>query len=106
MPKYLFEVSYTREGVAGFLEEGASRRRDAAAETFASLGGHLESCYFSFGQCDVVVIGDLPDNEAAAAVALTVNASGAITGKPTVLLTPEQVDDATKRPVVYRPPGG
>jgi uncharacterized protein with GYD domain len=48
---------------------------------------------------------DLPDNEAAAAIALAVNTSGAATVKTTVLLTPEQVDEAAKRSVDYRPPG-
>ena len=48
---------------------------------------------------------DLPDNEAAAAVAMTVNASGGATVSTVVLLTPEQVDEAAKRSVDYRPPG-
>ena len=40
------------------------------------------------------------------AVALTVNASGAVAVKTTVLLTPEEVDAAANRSVDYRPPGG
>ena len=48
---------------------------------------------------------DLPDNEAAAAVALTVNAAGGAAVKTIVLLTPEQVDEAAKRSVEYNPPG-
>ena len=48
---------------------------------------------------------DLPDNEAATAVALTVNATGAVTVKTVVLVTPEEVDAAAKRSVEYRPPG-
>lgn len=106
MPKYLFEISYTREGVAGVLQEGGSRRRDVAAEIAASVGGTLESFYFAFGDRDVIVIEDLPDDEAAAAGAIAVNASGAAVVKTTVLLTPEQVDGAVKRAVAYRPPGG
>lgn len=51
------------------------------------------------------MIVDLPDNEAAAATALAVNAAGGATVKTTVLLTPEQVDDAAKRSVDYRRPG-
>ena len=45
MPKYLFEISYTREGLAGVLKEGGSRRRDVAAELAESVGGTLESFY-------------------------------------------------------------
>jgi uncharacterized protein with GYD domain len=106
MPKYLIEASYTREGVEGVLSKGGSSRRDAVADTAKSLGGELEAFYFALGERDAVVIADLPDNEAAAAVALTVNAAGGATAKTTVLLTPEQVDDAAKRSVDYRPPGG
>ena len=105
MPKYLVQASYTREGVEGVRAAGGSSRRDAVAETARSLGGELESFYFAFGEHDAYVTVDLPDNEAAAAVALTVNASGAAAVKTTVLLTPEQVDEAARRSVEYRPPG-
>ena len=105
MPKYLIQASYTPEGVEGVRSKGGSSRRDAVAETTSSLGGRLESFYFGFGDHDTYVIVDLPDNEAAAAVALTVNAAGGAAVKTTVLLTPEQVDEAAKRSVDYRPPG-
>ena len=62
--------------------------------------------YFAFGEDDVYVIADLPDTETAAAVALTVNASGLVGLKTTLLLTPEDVDAAAKQSVDYRPPGG
>jgi uncharacterized protein with GYD domain len=51
------------------------------------------------------VLVDVPDNEAAVAVALAVNSSGGATTRTTVLLTPEQVDEAAQRSVDYRPPG-
>ena len=105
MPKYLVEASYTREGVAGVLANGGSSRRDAVSDTVAGLGGQLECFYFGFGDRDAFVIVDVPDNEAAAAVAMTVNASGGAVVKTTVLLTPEQVDEAAKRSVDYRAPG-
>ena len=105
MAKYLVEASYTREGVAGVQAKGGSSRRDAVAEMAAGLGGKVESFYFGFGERDAYVVVELPDNEAAAAVALAVNASGGATVTTTVLLTPEQVDDAAKRSVDYRPPG-
>jgi uncharacterized protein with GYD domain len=70
-----------------------------------SLGGKLESFHFAFGDADAYVLVDLPDNEAAAAVALAVNAAGAVRTKTTVLLTPDEVDAAAKLSVGYRPPG-
>jgi uncharacterized protein with GYD domain len=105
MPKFLFEASYTLDGVQGIRSAGGSARRNAVAELIESLGGKLESLYFAFGDSDVYVTVDLPDNEAAAAVALAVNASGATTSKTVVLMTPEEVDAAAQRSAEYRPPG-
>ena len=62
--------------------------------------------YFAFGDRDAFVIDELPDDEAAVAAALMVNASGAAVVKTTVLLTPEQLDEAVKRGGDWRPPGG
>ena len=105
MPKYLVEASYTVEGVKGVQSAGGSSRRDAIAALAESVGGQLESFYFAFGERDVYTVVDLPDNESATAVALTVNASGAVKVRTTVLVTPEEVDAAAKRSVDYRPPG-
>jgi len=105
MPKFLIEASYTPEGAKGVQSAGGTSRRDAVAKVAESVGGSLESFYFAFGDCDASVIVDLPDNESAAAVALTVNASGGAKTKTVVLLTPDEVDAAAKRSVDYRPPG-
>ncbi len=105
MPKFLIEASLTTEGVKGLQSEGGSARQDAVAQAMESVGGRLESFHFGFGDHDVFVIGDFPDNESAAAMALAVNSSGAVTTRTVVLLTPEQVDEAVKRSVQYRAPG-
>jgi uncharacterized protein with GYD domain len=105
MAKYLVEASYTVEGVKGLQSAGGSSRRDAIAAVAESVGGQLESFYFAFGERDVYSVIDLPDNESATAVALTVNASGAAKVRTTVLVTPEEVDAAAKRSVEYRAPG-
>jgi uncharacterized protein with GYD domain len=106
VPKFLIKASYTLDGVKGLRSNGGSSRRDAVAQTAESVGGTLESFHFAFGDADAYVIVDLPDNEAAAAVALTVNASGGATTRTVVLLTPEEVDGAAERSVAYRAPGG
>jgi uncharacterized protein with GYD domain len=106
MPKFLFEASYTPDGIKGIQGEGGTGRRDAVAQVAQSVGGQLESFYFAFGESDAYVVVDLPDNESAAAVALTVNSVSAVSVKTVVLLTPEEVDAAAKRSVEYRPPGG
>ena len=105
MARYLIEASYTREGLQGVLKEGGSGRRDAIGKLLADLGGSLESFHFAFGATDAYVIVDVPDNVTAAAIGLTVGASGAVKTKTVVLLTPEELDAATKKTVAYRPPG-
>jgi uncharacterized protein with GYD domain len=105
MPKYLFQASYTVQGEEGVRSKGGTDRRDAVADTVKSVGGKLECLYFEFGERDVFSIVDLPDDEAAAAVSLIANAAGGATVKTTVLLTPEQIDEAANRAVNYRPPG-
>ncbi len=71
-----------------------------------AMSGRLESFHFAFGDTDVFAIMEVPDDEAAAAVALTINSSGAVNARTTKLLkTVEQVDEALRRSVDYRPPG-
>jgi uncharacterized protein with GYD domain len=105
MPKYLIQASYVGEGLKGLLKEGGSSRRAAVETVIMGMGGTLESFYYAFGENDVVGIGDFPDNVTAAAFSLAVNASGAVKAKTTVLMTPEEVDEAAKKTVDYRPPG-
>ena len=47
----------------------------------------------------------MPDNVSTAALALVINASGAANVRTVVLLTPEEIDEATKKSIDYRPPG-
>ncbi len=105
MAKYLIQGSYTSEGVKGLLKDGGSARRAAAEALINGLGGRVEAFYFGFGNHDAYVIADLPDNVTATAVSLTINATGVVTGDTTVLMTPEEVDEAVKKNVSYRPPG-
>ena len=105
MPKFLFETSYSPDGLKGVQSGGGTSRREAVAQLAESAGGKLEGFYFAFGDHDAYVLVDLPDHESATAVALTVNAAGAATVRTVVLLTPEEVDAAAKRSVEYRPPG-
>ena len=65
----------------------------------------LEAYYYAFGSNDFVIIIDLSSNVDAAALSLAVNASGAVASRATVLITPEEVDQATKKTVKYHPPG-
>jgi uncharacterized protein with GYD domain len=105
MPKYLFLASYTAEGTKGVLKDGGTKRRDNLARVVKGLGGKLEAFYFAFGEHDAVSIVDLPDNVTTAAVSMAINATGAVNAKTVVLLTPAEMDAATKKIVRYSPPG-
>jgi uncharacterized protein with GYD domain len=105
MAKFLFEANYSPEGAKGIAKDGGSARRTAVEKAITGLGGRLEVFYFAFGGVDSYVIADLPDNVTAAAIALAVGQSGLASTRTVVLLTPEEVDTATKRTVNYRGPG-
>ena len=105
MAKYLLQGSYTAEGAKGLLKDGGSKRRAAAKALVESVGGKIECLYFAFGKTDVVAIVEMPDSASAAAASLAIGASGALTSKLTVLLTPEELDQAAKKSTKYTPPG-
>ena len=104
MPKYLIQGSYNTQGLTGLIEKGGSSRRDAAQQIVTEMGGTLEAFYFCFGADDFIVIVDVPSNVAMTTVALTAIDSGELRSRVTVLLTPEEVDQATKTKPVFRAP--
>ena len=83
MPKYLFKASYSDAGLSGLLSEGATARKAAVDTVAASVGGTIDAMYFAFGATDVYAIVDFPDDETAAAVALRIGASGAVSTSTT-----------------------
>jgi uncharacterized protein with GYD domain len=105
MAKYLISGSYTEEGLKGLLKEGGTKRMEATKEAIESLGGKLEAYYFAYGDNDFYFIADQPDNVNAIGGILLANASGAVKLKTTVLITPDDVDQAVKKTMDWRPPG-
>jgi uncharacterized protein with GYD domain len=105
MPKYLAQASYTVEGMQGLLKYGGTKRREAVEELAESLGGKVETFYYALGEYDVFVIFELPDKVSITTASMVVNASGAARVKMTVLLTPDEIDQATQKTVSYFPPG-
>ena len=105
MPKYLIVGNYSVEGAKGLLKDGGSKRRQVAEASLKSVGGKLESFYFAFGEYDVCTIVDAPDNVSVAAASLAISAGGGFHGKTIVLMTPEEIDQATKKAPAYTPPG-
>ncbi|MFC9333694.1 GYD domain-containing protein [Arthrobacter sp. NPDC057009] len=105
MTKYLFEANYVGDGIKGLLREGGTQRRAALEEALSSVGGSLESFYYAFGSTDVLGIFDVPDTASAAALALMINSSGNVYVRLKPLLTPEEIDEASKKTPSYRAPG-
>jgi uncharacterized protein with GYD domain len=105
MAKFLITGSYTAEGTKGLMKEGGSGRRAAVQKVLDSVGGKLEAFYFAFGKDDAYVIVDVPDNASVIAVSLAVNASGVVRINTTPLISPEDLDAASKKSISYRPPG-
>jgi uncharacterized protein with GYD domain len=105
MPKFLIKASYNVDGARGLMKEGGTGRRKAVEQLVQSLGGKVEAFYFAYGEADVYVITDVPDASAGLAVSLAVNASGAVRLQTIPLITPEEIDAASKKVVAYRAPG-
>ena len=105
MAKFLMTADYKSKGTAGVLKEGGSARRAEVKHAVEAVGGKMQAFYFAYGHVDAYVICDLPDPNAAIALSLAVNASGAVVVNTVPLITPEEVDAAAKKVVSYRAPG-
>lgn len=105
MAKYLITATYTADGAKGLVKDGGTKRRQAAEAAVKSVGGQMEAFYFAFGENDAVLIVDAPDNASVASASLAINSSGLVQTKTVVLLTPEEIDQATKKSATYQPPG-
>jgi uncharacterized protein with GYD domain len=105
MPKFLVQGSYSVDGVKGVLKEGGTGRRTAVDSAVKALGGELESMYFAFGDNDVVAIIDVPDNVTLAALTMGIGSTGTVRLATTVLLTAEEIDQASKKVLKFRAAG-
>ena len=105
MHRYLIVGTYTAEGAKGVLKEGGTRRVAAAQAAIASMGGTLISFHFALGNDEWYSIVDLPDNAAAAAIAMVGTASGTLRSRAIALITPEEMDAITAMAPDFRPPG-
>jgi uncharacterized protein with GYD domain len=97
MPHYLQQVAYSREGWQA-LVANPQNRIEAVRPAIEKLGGKIESAWFSFGDYDIVVITDLPDNVSAAAIAIAFAAGGACKSVHTTpLISPEEAVQAVRK---------
>jgi uncharacterized protein with GYD domain len=108
MPHYLVQVAYNSSGSAGMIKE-PQNRIEKVTPAIEALGGRVECGYFAFGDYDVVVICEMPDNASAAAFALAVGAGGTVSSyKTTVLLSPDEAVEAMNKAgdSSYKPASG
>jgi len=105
MSKFMLKASYNSDGVRGLIKEGGSKRRAVVQKMVEGMGGKLEAFYYAWGADDAFIIADLPDEKAAIALSLAVNASGAVRLTTIPLITPEEIDAAAKKTVKYKAPG-
>jgi uncharacterized protein with GYD domain len=108
MPHYLQQVAYSQKGWES-LVANPQNRIEAVRPAVEKLGGKIEAAWFSFGDYDVIVIVDLPDNVSAAAIAMAFAAGGACKSvQTTPLISPEEALRALKQAgeCGYRPATG
>jgi uncharacterized protein with GYD domain len=101
MAKYLFQISYSEKGHQNLLEEGGTTWQKMVDTSVRSLNGWLEAFYFSFGETDIYVIAELPDNVSAASFSLIASSAGAARIKTNVLISPAEIDLATKKTIKF-----
>lgn len=75
MPRYLVQLSYNAAAAAAFVAKPQGRMAGAKA-LIEKLGGTLHSFDYGYGEDNVVIICDMPDDVAGTAAALVVKAAG------------------------------
>jgi uncharacterized protein with GYD domain len=108
MPHYLVQVGYNTTGLAALVKDPQDRI-EKVTPAIEALGGRVECAYYAFGDHDIVLICEMPDNSSAAAFALAVGAGGTVASyKTTVLLTPDEALQAMSKAneSSYKPASG
>lgn len=97
MPTYLHQVAYSREGWQALLSHPQDRI-EAVRPAIEKLGGKIKNAWFAFGDYDVVVVTEMPDNISAAAISIAFAGGGACKAVHTTpLLTAEEAVQAMKK---------
>ncbi len=108
MAHFLLQGSYSPEAWKALVSK-PENRIEVVRPIIESLGGKVESGYFCFGEYDIFLVVELPDNVSAAAFSVAIAAGGAFTTqKTTILITSEEAIEAMKKGASlsgYRAPG-
>ena len=97
MPRYLLQAAYTPDAWAAQLKEPKDRT-EVLRPVIERLGGRIECAYISFGEYDIMLVVDMPDNVSAAAFSIAAAAGGAVKAiKTTPLMTLEEGIEAMRK---------
>ena len=84
MPIYISRGRFTSDAVKGMLAK-PENREEAVAKLFKSVGGRLVGWYLTFGHYNWLVIGEFPDEKAAACAILAAAAGGSLSDIETTI---------------------
>jgi uncharacterized protein with GYD domain len=97
MPQYMLQVSYSREGWQALIAQ-PQNRVEAVKQAVEKLGGKVVSAWFAFGDHDVILITEMPDNVSAAGLAIAFAGGGALKSvQTTPLLSADEALAAMKK---------
>jgi uncharacterized protein with GYD domain len=101
MPLYMYQASYTAKSMADQLKQPQDPV-EVIQPALEELGATIVVAGFPFGDYDVLVVYDAPDDMTAASVAMAVAAAGEVkSGKTTRLLSGhEWLESLRKRRIV------
>ncbi|MBT2302427.1 GYD domain-containing protein [Variovorax paradoxus] len=98
MPLYLYQVAYTPESLAAQIKKPQDRLEIVGTQISEAVGAKIVSGGYSYGEYDVSMIIEAPDEVAMSAVAIAISAGGAIkAAKTTPLLSGTQWVAALKK---------
>ena len=93
MPYYMLQAAYTPEAWAGMVKH-PQNRLDAVRPVIEKLGGTIERGWLAFGEYDIVLVCQLPNNVSEDAFSIAASAGGAVKAvNTTPLMT---VDEAMR----------
>ena len=98
MAVYMYQLAYTPESIAAQIKNPQDRIESAARPLVEAIGGKILAGGFSFGDYDLVIVFEAPDDESVASLILAVVAGGAIkAGKTTKLISGSEWVNALKK---------
>jgi uncharacterized protein with GYD domain len=97
MPHYLHQIAYTSESWGALIAQPQDRI-EVVRSAIEKLGGKIESAWFAFGEYDIVMITEMPNNVSAAGISIAFAGGGACKSvQTTPLLSREEANHAMKK---------